>query len=146
MNTTTLLISLLCAFGGYRFSVRSALLRGSTPWRMPSIVWGIICLTGPLGLLIELVAVRTTKAPPIPANIGNVIGETAWSSATSYAIGDTPVVTDSGHAAANDGSGKTALFGWYPDPSGRHERRYWDGKGWTSLIEDNLVTAEDPLY
>ncbi|MGB0471164.1 MAG: DUF2510 domain-containing protein, partial [Ilumatobacteraceae bacterium] len=22
--------------------------------------------------------------------------------------------------------------GWYPDPSGEHQYRYWDGQGWTT--------------
>ncbi|NBT30301.1 MAG: DUF2510 domain-containing protein [Gammaproteobacteria bacterium] len=22
--------------------------------------------------------------------------------------------------------------GWYPDPSGEHQFRYWDGQGWTT--------------
>jgi hypothetical protein len=38
-----------------------------------------------------------------------------------------------------------ALFGWYADPAGRHAHRYWDGRGWTSLVEDDSVTSEDPL-
>jgi hypothetical protein len=142
-NATTVLISLLCAVFGYRFSVRTALVRGATPWRMPSIAWGLICLTGPLGLLLEFVAVRTTKTPELPAQAGFAVNNN-WAQ-TAESGTTLPEVTESGHAPANDGSGKTALFGWYPDPAGRHERRYWDGRGWTSLIEDSLVTGSDPI-
>jgi len=35
--------------------------------------------------------------------------------------------------------------GWNPDPSGRHEYRYWDGSNWTDDVSDNGVTATDPL-
>ena len=35
--------------------------------------------------------------------------------------------------------------GWNPDPSGRHEYRYWDGSNWTDDVSDNGVTSADPL-
>ena len=35
--------------------------------------------------------------------------------------------------------------GWNPDPSGRHEYRYWDGSNWTDDVSDNGVTSTDPL-
>jgi hypothetical protein len=142
MNAATVLISVICAVFGYRFSVRTEILRGATPWRMPSIAWGLICLTGPLGLLLEFVAVRTTKAPALPVESGQVGTSYQWPTAAPAVK---PDVAHPGVAPANDGSGKMALFGWYPDPSGKHERRYWDGKGWTSIVEDHLVTADDPL-
>jgi hypothetical protein len=34
---------------------------------------------------------------------------------------------------------------WHPDPHGRHEQRWWDGREWTSLVADGGVEAEDPL-
>ena len=33
--------------------------------------------------------------------------------------------------------------GWYPDPSGEHELRYWDGTAWTSLVASGGDVAED---
>ncbi|HKE74980.1 MAG TPA: DUF2510 domain-containing protein [Acidimicrobiales bacterium] len=35
--------------------------------------------------------------------------------------------------------------GWNPDPSGRHEYRYWDGGRWTDDVSDNGVTGTDAL-
>ena len=36
-------------------------------------------------------------------------------------------------------------LGWYPDPTGRHEVRYWDGGRWTERVADNGVeTTETP--
>lgn len=32
---------------------------------------------------------------------------------------------------------------WYPDPSGRHEHRFWDGERWTAHVADNGVTGVD---
>ncbi|MCU0271268.1 MAG: DUF2510 domain-containing protein [Acidimicrobiales bacterium] len=35
--------------------------------------------------------------------------------------------------------------GWYPDPSGRHEVRWFDGENWTASVADQGVAATDPL-
>jgi len=35
--------------------------------------------------------------------------------------------------------------GWYADPAGRHEYRYWDGRYWTAGVADGGITAADPL-
>ena len=40
------------------------------------------------------------------------------------------------------GADGLAAAGWYPDPSGRHGARYWDGKAWTDRVSD---TGTDSL-
>lgn len=35
--------------------------------------------------------------------------------------------------------------GWYPDPNGRFEHRYWDGSVWTSHVAHRGVQSESPL-
>ena len=39
----------------------------------------------------------------------------------------------------------TAPAGWYGDPSGRHQLRYWDRGQWTEHVGDRGATAIDPL-
>ena len=34
--------------------------------------------------------------------------------------------------------------GWYPDPSGRHQVRYWDGSSWTDHVADSGMQSFDP--
>lgn len=34
---------------------------------------------------------------------------------------------------------------WYPDPTGRHQYRYWDGSRWTGHVADQGITSSDPL-
>jgi hypothetical protein len=34
--------------------------------------------------------------------------------------------------------------GWQPDPSGKHDHRYWDGSQWTDHISDGGVAGTDP--
>lgn len=38
-----------------------------------------------------------------------------------------------------------ADMGWYQDPSGRHEQRYFDGTRWTEHVADRGVTSVDPV-
>lgn len=33
---------------------------------------------------------------------------------------------------------------WYPDPTNRHELRYWDGRAWTAHVSDHGATGQDP--
>ena len=34
---------------------------------------------------------------------------------------------------------------WYPDPTQRHQHRYWNGTAWTDHVSDNGVTGSDPV-
>ncbi len=36
--------------------------------------------------------------------------------------------------------------GWFPDPLGRHEARYWDGNAWTAHVSDAGQVTTDPLF
>lgn len=35
--------------------------------------------------------------------------------------------------------------GWHPDPTGRHQHRYWDGSRWTDDVADAGVASTDPV-
>jgi uncharacterized protein DUF2510 len=35
--------------------------------------------------------------------------------------------------------------GWHPDPTGRHEHRYWDGSKWTDNVADQGNMSNDPV-
>jgi hypothetical protein len=39
---------------------------------------------------------------------------------------------------------ETAAEGWRPDPTTRHELRYWNGSAWTENVSDAGVTGVDP--
>ncbi|WP_229023186.1 DUF2510 domain-containing protein [Actinomarinicola tropica] len=34
---------------------------------------------------------------------------------------------------------------WKPDPSGRHQYRYWDGSAWTDQVSDDGAISTDPM-
>ena len=39
----------------------------------------------------------------------------------------------------------TTPANWYPDPTGRHQVRYWDGTAWTDHVANNGVSSTDPV-
>ena len=49
------------------------------------------------------------------------------------------------HMAVGGGRSLQVPAGWYVDPAGRHELRYWDGEDWTSLVSDADITSADDL-
>ncbi len=34
---------------------------------------------------------------------------------------------------------------WHPDPTGRHQQRYWDGARWSEHVSDDGHTSTDPV-
>ena len=42
--------------------------------------------------------------------------------------------------------GGSTPAGWYADPAGRHEVRYWDGASWTFEVSDQGVRSQDAGY
>jgi hypothetical protein len=66
------------------------------------------------------------KTPGLPAQVG----PEGWIPGSLYGNSPTP----------------PPLFGWYADPTGRHEERYWDGRHWSDRVADNSVRSDDPLY
>jgi len=39
----------------------------------------------------------------------------------------------------------TAPASWHPDPTGRHQQRYWDGSRWTEHVADDGATSTDAV-
>jgi hypothetical protein len=145
------------AFLGYRISQRYRLIRGVTPWKIPSAVWAIICgLFQAFGIILELVAEVTTRPQPRPQPTPNAATSTrppfTYSGAQTTPVDTLPPITiakgpdrNLGLAPPVDGEGRPALFGWYADPTKRHALRYWDGRVWSEHVADNGELAVDPV-
>lgn len=161
-SSTTLVLSgllaVVIAIFGYRLSQRIRATRGVTPWRIPSLVWGLICFFfAPFGFALELIAIVSTR--PAPGKVQTANGPSTSAAQAIYAPKASapttteevleayvPQIAPSGYGGpASDQLDKPALFGWYPDVTKHHELRYWDGRDWTSHVSDEDVTSEDPL-
>ncbi|MGA8296717.1 MAG: DUF2510 domain-containing protein [Acidimicrobiales bacterium] len=144
------------AFLGYRISQRYRLIRGVTPWKIPSPVWAIICgLFQAFGIILELVAEVTTRPQPRPQPTPNASTTTrppftysGGPTSSTDAMAPITIAPANAHppglAPQVDGEGRPALFGWYPDPTKRHALRYWDGRFWSDNVADDGAVAVDP--
>ena len=108
---------------------RTAVFRrrlGRNPWSVHPNLWlAIGFLFGPIGAGLAFLACATTRVSPAfggpgPGGAGPI-----------YTMGAPSV------------SGPPA--GWYPDPSGRHEYRFFTGHDWTADVVDNGTHSTDPL-
>ncbi|MDZ4166352.1 MAG: DUF2510 domain-containing protein [Coriobacteriia bacterium] len=59
-------------------------------------------------------------------------------------LGGTTAASGATDTVATTGAAGTAAAAWYPDPTGRHEMRYWDGAKWTADVADGGAAATDP--
>jgi ankyrin repeat protein len=53
--------------------------------------------------------------------------------------------TPRGTAAKQVISESSVPAGWFEDPTGRHEHRYWDGAAWTHFVSDAGVQSQDSV-
>ena len=147
-----LLFAVACAAWGYVISRRHRTVRGVTPWRLPSFIWALICFVlQPFGIIMVFVAEITTR-PALPASPVEMPSPyAAYPAAPVAQAPEAPSIEDisfgpsARYAPPEDGSGKKALFGWYDDPTSRHELRYWDGRTWSDQAADSGVIVVDPV-
>lgn len=78
--------------------------------------------------------------------LGLVLGPIGWLVAARArpALVDPPLVVFAVEAIPGDGTA-----GWYPDPYGRYDARWWDGSSWTSQVakvafDGTRTVASDP--
>ncbi|MCU1492189.1 MAG: hypothetical protein JWM85_3594 [Acidimicrobiaceae bacterium] len=163
------IVSVLAAAFAYRAAQRLRLQVGTTPWHLPAWLWAVFFLVSPvIGLLAFLIA-RATTRPTTDALTQRIPAD--WSAGTFGAggSGGGAIHRSEGRRTEDERAERRAEqaeleepveapvagnppppgehlppYGWYPDPGGRHELRYWDGRGWTDYVSDQGVRSEDP--
>ena len=73
------------------------------------------------------------KANQAASGLGGSLGGAGGPPATG---GAAPVASPAAGASAG---------AWHPDPTGRHQQRWWDGTKWTDQVADGGATSTDPL-
>jgi hypothetical protein len=48
-------------------------------------------------------------------------------------------------ATPSSESGKAGTGQWFPDPTGRGDRRYWDGRSWTNQVSRRGTNTTDSI-
>ncbi len=126
----------LAVLFGVMSGVRTSLFRrqfGRNPWGIHPNIWlAIGFVLGVIGMCLAFLACATTRvdhrigAPPAPAPTPNP---------NPYAVGP-------GWAP---GPAQGPPAGWYPDPSGRHQYRFFTGQDWTADVVDNGAHSSEPM-
>lgn len=61
------------------------------------------------------------------------------------AVGVVVVVSASRGNSQPPIAGPQVPAGWYTDPTGRHESRYWSGAAWTKTVSDAGIQSQDDI-
>jgi len=148
---TWIACGVLCALSA-QMAKRS---RGTSPWGFHPLGWGVIgLLLGIFGLLLELIAEFTTRRKltklPTPSTGSNFVGmPMAPPPMAPPPMAPPPMAPPPGAATGrvisppDTATQVSFVAGWYSDPSGRHELRYWDGQRWTANVSTAGVTSVD---
>jgi hypothetical protein len=88
---------------------------------------------------VEAIVPAVEAVAPVVAEVPAAVEPTGWGSAQTT-VG-TPVAPVPAPAPAPV---VTTPAGWYPDPSGRFEMRYWDGSAWTEHVSRQGQQFTDP--
>ena len=122
-----LLIAVEILFAAFCYA-RTATFRrrfGRSPWGVHPTVWlALGFLLGPIGACLALLACVASIGP---------------------AYGGAPPDPTQHWAAAPPHADQGPPAGWYPDPSGRHEYRFFTGVDWTADVVDNGSHSSEPL-
>lgn len=165
-SSYTLLI-LAVAFGVIGFLASQSFKRkwGKTPWGWPSVVWGVVCFISILIGCILLLIARSSTRKSIQAAGGPEQSWYQYPGGSAAPPGQPPYYGGGGTvptgfpppfpqpeqpgwgapAPVAPEPAPTAPAGWYKDPSGTHELRYFDGSVWTEHVSDGGVTSTAPL-
>lgn len=142
---------------------RSLTQRSAEGWEVVSIVGSGLEMTAFLrrtastttsssDVSLSAASVATVAAVEEPAGWGAVptqSSESSWATVTATTPEPSPVSTTS--AASVPTSAPTTAStvpqvpaGWYADPAGRYELRYWDGAQWTEHVARGGTQHTDP--
>jgi hypothetical protein len=124
--------------------------RGSYPWRLHSVIWGLfLVITGGFAILLEVVAWFTTRprasdgtrtaSPMAQAIAARLRGRRVPAPEPEPPAGVVPGTYGTSlppHDSSLDATAGDKPAGWLPDPTGRHQHRYWNGRAWSRHVAD----------
>lgn len=100
---------------------------GNSPWHIHPIVWGIASVFSAIfGTVLSLIACSTNL-------------HLRSSRSPERHLAQPPQATSQLAPPA------CALTAWLPDPTGRHQFRYFDGSAWTEHVANSGVISVDQL-
>lgn len=127
-------IIVLLAFFAYGAAAQHRARYGVAPWGLPPWAWSLLVFCFPIILVVFAIALFTTRPRRRPSDPPPVL----------EGLSEAPPADRFGLGSSHPPPAALPPAGWYPDPSGRHEQRYWDGKGWSEHVSDQGERSLDP--
>lgn len=104
---------------------------GRSPWHIHPVVWGVASVfVAVFGTLLSIIACHPYRSRTAAASAHQVAAYSAPSG-----LGATREVPS--------GSPAAPAAAWLPDPTRRHELRYFDGSGWTEHVSSGGTISVD---
>jgi len=157
---------------GLGFAELRRWLRGAYPWRLHSIMWGLFVVVTQ-GLAIVLLGVAWFTTRPRPTDVPGKLQpggrptfrdlmmlrrtrpdpDARAAAAAQPPSGVVPGTYGTSLPPHADGEGEQSgdlqpvgePAGWRPDPTGRHEYRYWNGSVWSRHVADRGRRSVDAM-
>jgi hypothetical protein len=160
MNGGVLGLALLFGVAGFYEARRDARRFGRNPYGMDPVIWGVICFFSLLIGAILLAAARSDAKKRQARAAAGPFGFPGSLAVPATPAITTPATTPATPIFAATGVAETPAFTgvagqlpaqpqpgaqWAPDPSGRHDYRWWNGQAWTSHVSTNGAAAIDPV-
>jgi hypothetical protein len=114
-------------------------------WIIAAVVGGAVFLLGLIMLILDLDRGRRAAAasPAAFTSLGQ------WAAPPQHSPeANQPWGTKEHRPPRSAGNAMppgNVASGWHPDPSGRHQFRYWNGVAWTEHVSTGGLTDTDPL-
>ncbi|MFT7327727.1 MAG: hypothetical protein ACI83Y_000846 [Candidatus Azotimanducaceae bacterium] len=92
----------------------------------------------------EAYAAAVVEVADTPTLPGNDAAATAVAEPVAEPVAADQAVAATSEAAVEAAAESSVPAGWYADPSGRYELRYWDGSAWTEHVSRAGQQFTDP--
>lgn len=118
--------------------------RSAEGWTVVSIVPAAQSIVAYLSRASDSTSTATASAVASSASLSP---EPASSSATpspSPSVSPSPTPASPASTVVDSSPAPAVPSGWYADPSGRFEIRYWDGESWTEHVSRGGQQSTDP--
>ena len=115
-----------------------------SPLLLALLIAGIVVVVLAAVAVVALLLVRRSRKARQPVAAGAAGGFPMSSGGYPMAAGGYPMTAGGYPIGPHPEGGPEVPAGWFPDPSGRFQSRYWDGAGWTDNVNDGMRTLRDP--
>ena len=111
--------------------------------RLSSEGWTVVSIVNAGSDIVAYLSRQASGTPQEPA-AAPVVEQPAQDGGVGWGMQSTTSETTASAEPSSAASSAAAPAGWYADPSGRFELRYWNGDSWTEHVSRAGQQSTDP--